>query len=43
MNDSRRHAPLVYGTFSAVTVLGAGLVRRPGAPLVAIMQVLCLR
>lgn len=37
VNDSRRQAPLFYGTFTAVTVLGAGLVLVPGAPLIAIL------
>lgn len=37
VNDTRRQAPLFYGTFAAVTLLGAGLVLVPGAPLIAIL------
>jgi NRAMP (natural resistance-associated macrophage protein)-like metal ion transporter len=37
LDDSIREAPLFYGTFGAVTVLGAGLVLIPGVPLVPIL------
>jgi NRAMP (natural resistance-associated macrophage protein)-like metal ion transporter len=37
VNDSRRDAPLFYGTFAVVTVVGAGFVLLPGAPLIAIL------
>ena len=37
VDDKLREAPLFYGTFAAVTVLGAGLVLIPGAPLVTIL------
>lgn len=37
VNDAPRDALLFYGTFTAVTVLGAGLVLVPGAPLIAIL------
>jgi NRAMP (natural resistance-associated macrophage protein)-like metal ion transporter len=37
VNDARRDAPLFYGTFAAVTAVGAGLVLLPGAPLIAIL------
>ena len=37
LNDKFREAPLFYGTFAAVTILSAGLVLLPGAPLVTIL------
>jgi NRAMP (natural resistance-associated macrophage protein)-like metal ion transporter len=37
LDDSIREAPLFYGTFGAVTVIGAGLVLIPGVPLVPIL------
>jgi Mn2+/Fe2+ NRAMP family transporter len=37
LDDSVREAPLFYGTYAVVMVLGAGLVLVPGAPLVAIL------
>ncbi len=37
LDDSLREAPLFYGTFATVTVLSAGLVLIPGAPLVTIL------
>ena len=37
VNDTRRDAPLFYGTFAVVTVLGAGLVLIPNAPLIPIL------
>jgi len=37
LNDGVREAPLFYGTFAVVTVLGAGLVLVPGAPLIPIL------
>jgi len=37
LDDSIREAPLFYGTFGAVTVVGAGLVLIPGIPLVPIL------
>jgi len=37
LNDKFRQAPLFYGTFAAVTILSAGLVLLPGAPLVTIL------
>ena len=37
VNDRPRDAVLFYGTFTVVTVLGAGLVLLPGAPLIAIL------
>ncbi len=37
LDDSIREAPLFYGTFAAVTVIGAGLVLIPGIPLVPIL------
>ena len=37
LDDSIREAPLFYGTFGAVTVIGAGLVLIPGIPLVPIL------
>jgi len=37
LDDDLRSAPLFYGTFALVTVIGVGLVLLPGAPLVAIL------
>lgn len=37
VNDDSHDAPLFYGTFAAVTVLGAGLVLIPNAPLITIL------
>jgi Mn2+/Fe2+ NRAMP family transporter len=37
LDDDRRSAPLFYGTFALVTVIGAGLVLLPNVPLVAIL------
>ena len=37
LDDSIKEAPLFYGTFGAVTVIGAGLVLIPGIPLVPIL------
>ncbi len=37
LDDRVRDAPVFYGTFGAVTVLAAGLVLIPGAPLVPIL------
>jgi len=37
LDDGLREAPLFYGTFAAVTLLSAGLVLIPGAPLVTIL------
>jgi len=37
LDDDLRSAPLFYGTFALVTVIGAGLVLIPNAPLVAIL------
>jgi NRAMP (natural resistance-associated macrophage protein)-like metal ion transporter len=37
LDDDLRSAPLFYGTFALVTVIGAGLVLLPNAPLVAIL------
>jgi len=37
LDDSIREAPLFYGTFGAVTIIGAGLVLIPGIPLVPIL------
>jgi Mn2+/Fe2+ NRAMP family transporter len=37
LDDDPRSAPLFYGTFALVTVIGAGLVLIPNAPLVAIL------
>ena len=37
LDDSIREAPLFYGTFATVTVIGAGLVLLPGVPLVPIL------
>ncbi len=37
LDDSIREAPLFYGTFGVVTVIGAGLVLIPGIPLVPIL------
>lgn len=37
LDDSPRQAPLFYGTFAAVTVVGAAIVLAPGAALVPIL------
>jgi NRAMP (natural resistance-associated macrophage protein)-like metal ion transporter len=37
LDDDLRSAPLFYGTFALVTVVGVALVLVPGAPLVAIL------
>lgn len=37
LDDDLRSAPLFYGTFAVVTVVGVALVLIPGAPLVAIL------
>ena len=37
LDDDLRSAPLFYGTFALVTVVGVALVLIPGAPLVAIL------
>ena len=37
LDDTIREAPLFYGTFGVVTVVGAGLVLQPGVPLVPIL------
>jgi NRAMP (natural resistance-associated macrophage protein)-like metal ion transporter len=37
LDDTIREAPLFYGTFGVVTVVGAGLVLLPGVPLVPIL------
>jgi Mn2+/Fe2+ NRAMP family transporter len=37
LDDSIKDAPLFYGTFATVTVIGAGLVLLPGVPLVPIL------
>lgn len=37
LDDDLRSAPLFYGTFALVTVIGVGLVLLPGAPLIAIL------
>ncbi len=37
LDDSIKEAPLFYGTFAAVTVIGAGLVLIPGISLVPIL------
>ena len=37
LDDSPREAPLFYGTFGAITLLAAGLILLPGAPLITIL------
>ncbi|MFZ2227620.1 MAG: divalent metal cation transporter [Candidatus Nanopelagicaceae bacterium] len=37
LDDRIRDAPLFYGTFAAITVIAAGLILLPGAPLVTIL------
>ena len=37
LNDGLKDAPLFYGTFAAITVIAAGLILLPGAPLVTIL------
>jgi NRAMP (natural resistance-associated macrophage protein)-like metal ion transporter len=37
LDDSIKDAPLFYGTFGTVTIIGAGLVLLPGVPLVPIL------
>ncbi|MSX48290.1 MAG: divalent metal cation transporter, partial [Actinobacteria bacterium] len=37
LDDGYTEAPLFYGTFAAITVIAAGLVLLPGAPLVTIL------
>lgn len=37
LDDGFRDAPLFYGTFAAITVIAAGLILLPGAPLVTIL------
>lgn len=37
LDDTVREAPLFYGTFAAVTVVGAALVLAPGVPLVPVL------
>lgn len=37
LDDGIREAPLFYGTFAAITVIAAGLILLPGAPLVTIL------
>lgn len=37
LDDNIRDAPLFYGTFAAVTIIGAGLILLPGVPLVPIL------
>lgn len=37
LDDGFREAPLFYGTFAAITVIAAGLILLPGAPLVTIL------
>jgi Mn2+/Fe2+ NRAMP family transporter len=37
LDDDLRSAPLFYGTFALVTIVGVALVLIPGAPLVAIL------
>jgi NRAMP (natural resistance-associated macrophage protein)-like metal ion transporter len=39
VDDTPRQAPLFYGTYGAIIVLGAGLILVPGAPLVSILVV----
>ncbi|CAL8980298.1 Divalent metal cation transporter MntH [Propionicimonas sp. T2.31MG-18] len=37
LDDTLQEAPLFYGTFATVTVIGAGLILLPGVPLVPIL------
>ncbi|HUW88554.1 MAG TPA: divalent metal cation transporter [Candidatus Paceibacterota bacterium] len=37
LDDGFREAPLFYGTFAAITIIAAGLILLPGAPLVTIL------
>lgn len=37
LDDGFKDAPLFYGTFAAITVIAAGLILLPGAPLVTIL------
>ncbi|MGB9377899.1 MAG: Nramp family divalent metal transporter [Mycobacteriales bacterium] len=37
LDDSLRQAPVFYGTYAVVVVVGAGFILVPGAPLVAIL------
>lgn len=37
LDDGYAEAPLFYGTFGAITLIGAGLILLPGAPLVTIL------
>ncbi len=37
LDDGYAEAPLFYGTFAAITVIAAGLILLPGAPLVTIL------
>ena len=37
LNDGYAEAPLFYGTFGAITLISAGLILLPGAPLVTIL------
>lgn len=37
LNDGYAEAPLFYGTFAAITIIAAGLILLPGAPLVTIL------
>lgn len=37
LDDGYAEAPLFYGTFAAITIIAAGLILLPGAPLVTIL------
>ncbi|MBI3429497.1 MAG: divalent metal cation transporter [Actinobacteria bacterium] len=37
LDDGYAEAPLFYGTFAAITVIAAGLILLPGAPLITIL------
>lgn len=37
LDDGYAEAPLFYGTFAAITIISAGLILLPGAPLVTIL------
>lgn len=37
LDDGFREAPLFYGTFAAITIIAAGLILLPGAPLITIL------
>ncbi|CAB4656315.1 MAG: divalent metal cation transporter [Actinobacteria bacterium] len=37
LDDHFKEAPLFYGTFAAITIISAGLILLPGAPLITIL------